>query len=47
MPQGVCIANMAQKKSVCTTFNSRTTKIEEPFSAFCQPRISPRVGYPP
>ena len=30
MPQGVCIARIAQKKSACKTFGHRTAKIEEP-----------------
>ena len=41
MPQDVCIASMAQKKSACITFGPRTAKTEEPFFAPCQPLTSP------
>ena len=47
MPQGVCIANMAQKKNACTTFGPWIVKTVEPFFTLCQPRISPRARYPP
>ena len=43
MPQGVCTASTALKKSAYTTFGPRTAKTEEPFSVPCQPQTYPWV----
>ena len=47
MPQDICIASMAQKKSAYTIFEPQTARTEEPFYVLYQLMTSPQVGYPP
>ena len=43
LSRGVCIAGMAQKRSVYITFGPRTARIEEPFYVPCPLLISPQA----
>ena len=47
MPQDVCIAGMAQKRSIYTIFGPRIARTEGPFFIPCQLLISPQAGYLP
>ena len=41
MSQDECRVSMVQRKSACIVFDPRTTRIEAPFSIFCQFLIYP------